>query len=97
MGITNNAAFGSSKRNVYHRTFPGHPASEGSDFIKRYIRGIAHAAFPGASCYRMLHPEASEDFQVAVVHGDRNVKYNFASGIAQDLPETLVQVELIGG
>jgi hypothetical protein len=45
----------------------------------------------------VLHPEAGEHFEMAIVHLDRNVQDDFPRGIAQDLPQTLVEVELMGG
>ena len=45
----------------------------------------------------MLNAETGKDFQLTVVHGDRNVHDNLAIRIAQHLPKSLIQVEFVGG
>ena len=46
---------------------------------------------------RMLHAEAGEDFQVAVVHLHRDMNREFAVGIAQDPPQAFVKIEFLRG
>src|ERR1700681_1031506 len=44
----------------------------------------------------MLHPEPGVNLQLAVIKRDWNVEDDFPVGIAQDLPEPLVQIQLAG-
>src|SRR5262249_43246240 len=43
----------------------------------------------------VLHAEAGEDLNRSVVHRHRDMNDDFAVGISEDLPQTLVQVELL--
>jgi len=45
----------------------------------------------------MLYPKASENLKMAVVHLYRYVYGEFAVGITQHAPQSLVQVELLSG
>ena len=45
----------------------------------------------------MLHPKPGEHFELAVVHGNRDVDDELAVGILQDFPKAFVQVEFLRG
>ena len=95
--IANYAALGAAERNIHDCALPGHPTGKGADFIERDIGRVAHAAFGGATGNGVLYPESGEDFELAVVHGDRNVNDEFAVGILQDFPYAFIEVELLRG
>ena len=96
VGIANHAALGSAERNVDDRALPSHPAGQRAYFVERDIGSVANTALAGASCNRVLHAKASEDLEVAVVHADREVHDHFAIGSTENLPQALVQIELLG-
>ena len=58
---------------------------------------VADAAFGGAAGDGVLDAVAGEDFDGAVVHGDGDVDDDFAGGIAEDLPDALIEVEFFCG
>src|SRR5256885_1214219 len=58
---------------------------------------IADAALSGASINRVLHPEASERFQTSVVELNRDVDDDLAAGLAENLPQSVIELELLRG
>ena len=95
--IANDAALGAAEGDIDDGALPGHPAGQGADFIEGDVGRVADAALARAASDGVLHAEAGEDLEGAVVHGNRDVKDDFAVGIAQDLPEAFIEVELLGG
>src|SRR5437764_4511907 len=95
--IANDAALGAAERNIHHGTFPGHPAGQGANLVQGDIGRITNSALGRAACDGVLHTESGENFQLAIVHHDRNVNDDFASGITQNLHNAFVQVELVRG
>src|SRR6266700_1449566 len=91
-GVYDDAALGSAEGNVNHGAFPGHPASQGADFIQRNVGRVTHAAFGWAACDGMLHAEAGEYFQRSVIHSNGDMDDDFPLGITQDLPQPFIQV-----
>ncbi len=45
----------------------------------------------------MLDAVAGEDFDGAVVHADGDMNDEFAGGLAEDLPDALVEIEFLCG
>jgi hypothetical protein len=93
LGVTDDAAFGAAEWDVDDGALPGHPGSEGADFVEGDVRGVADAAFGGAAGDGVLDPVAGEDFDGAVVHADGDVDDEFAGGVAENLPDAGVEVE----
>ena len=96
MRIANHAALGPTKRNVDHGAFPGHPTGQSADFIKRDVGRIADAALSWPARNRVLHPKSGEHLEMAVIHLDRNINREFAVGITQTPPQSVIEVELLG-
>ena len=96
MRIADYAALGSAEGNVNHGAFPGHPASQGADFVERNVGSVTDAAFGRAPRDGMLYAEAGEDLEVPVIHLHRDVDRKFAVGIAQNAPQAFVQVKFLG-
>src|SRR5258708_4715396 len=97
VGIANHAAFGAAKRDVDHRAFPGHPTRQSANFVESDIWTITDTALSRTARNRMLNPKPSEDFQLAVIHGDRNMHDQLAVGILQNFLHTFVQIEFLRG
>ena len=97
LGVADDAALGSAEGDVDDGALPGHPGGEGADFVEGDVGGVADAAFAGAAGDGVLDAVAGEDFDGAVVHGDGDVDDDFAGGVAEDLPDAGVEVELRGG
>src|SRR6185437_13470230 len=96
-GIADHAALGSAEGDVDDGALPGHPTGESAYFVKIDVGCISDAAFGWAARLRMMHAEPGEDLDAAVIHGNWKVNDEFAGGIAKNLPEPLVEVELTGG
>ena len=96
VGIADHAALGAAERNVDHGALPGHPAGESADFIEGDVGRVADAAFGRAARNRVLHAKSGEDLEVPVIHVDGDVDREFAVGIAQNPPQAVVEIELLG-
>src|ERR1035441_1486588 len=81
---------------VTHVALPVYPAGKGSNFIEGDVGSVADAAFGRTARDGMLHAEAREDLEVAVIHLHRDVDREFAVGITQNAPQALIKVELLG-
>ena len=97
VGIADHAALGAAEGDVDHGALPGHPAGEGADFVERDIGRIADAALCRAARDGVLHAEAGENFEMAVIHLHRDVTDDLAVGIAQNAPQAFVKIQLLGG
>src|SRR5438128_6272734 len=97
VGIADDTTFGATERNVHHGTFPGHPTGQGAHLVKGHVWRVADTTLGRAAGDGVLHAKTSEDRQGPVVHRHRNVHDNLAVGIAQHLPQSLIQVQLVGG
>ena len=82
--VTDDAAFRTAKRNVHDRAFPRHPRRQRTHFVERDVRRITNAAFGRAAREVVLHAIAGENFDVAVVHKDRNINGDFAIRYTQN-------------
>ena len=91
------AALGSAEGDVDDGALPGHPGGERADFVERDVGSVTDAAFGGSAGDGVLDAVAGEDFDRAVVHADGDVNDDFAGGIAEDLPDALIEVEFCGG
>src|SRR5437763_379746 len=96
-GIADDATLGAAKRDIHYRALPGHPACQGADFIEGDVRGITDAAFGRAAGDGVLHAIAGKNLDAAILHGYRDVHDDLAGGIAQDLPQAVVEVEFLRG
>ncbi len=96
VGIADHSTLGATEGNVDYGALPGHPTGQGADFVEGNVGRVAQAALGRTARDRVLHPEAGEDFEMAVVHHDRNVQDDLPGGIPQDLHQSLVQVQLLG-
>src|SRR5689334_21271578 len=70
LGITNDAALRTAKWDVYSGAFPCHPGSQCPDFIECDRGVIANATFARSASIAMLHAEAFEYTDRAIVHFD---------------------------
>ena len=95
--IADDSALGAAEGNVDHGALPGHPGRQRAHLVEREVGRVADAALGGAARDRVLHPVSGKHFQAAVVHGHGDVHDDLAGGVAQDLPQTLVEVQLAGG
>ncbi len=95
--IADHSALRAAEGNVDYGALPRHPAGQGADFIQRDIGRVTNAALRRTASDGVLHAESGEDFEMTVVHGNRDVHDDFAVGILQDLPESFVEVQLLGG
>ncbi len=93
LGVADDAALGSAEGDVDDGALPGHPGGEGADFVEGDVGGVADAAFGRAAGDGVLDAVAGEDFDGAVVHADGDVDDEFAGGLAEDLPDALIEVE----
>ena len=97
LGIADDAALGAAEGDVHHRALPGHPTGQGADFVERDVGSIADAALGRAARDGVLHAVAGEDFELPVVHHDRDVDDDFAVGLLQHAPQARIEIELFGG
>src|SRR5205823_9572889 len=67
-GIANNAAFRAAERDVHDGALPGHPRSEGFDFVECNVGMIATAALTRSASAVVLHADAFEYANAAIVH-----------------------------
>ena len=95
LGVADDAALGAAEGDVDDGALPGHPGGEGADFVEGDVGGVADAAFAGAAGDGVLDAVAGEDFDGAVVHADGDVDDDFAGGVAEHLPDAVVEVELV--
>ena len=63
----------------------------------RHVLVVADAALGRAAAEVVLDAVAGEDLDGAVIHLDREVDVQLAAGLAQDLAQAGVEVELVGG
>src|SRR5439155_17237214 len=66
--VTDNSAFGSSKRDIDHRTLPSHPGGQSSDFFQGHIGRITDSALGGSSSQTVLNSIAFEYLELSIVH-----------------------------
>src|ERR1019366_4114037 len=81
LGIADHAALGATERDIDHSALPGHPTGKGAHFVQGDIGRVAYAALGRATGDVVLHPEAGEYFDVAVIHGYWKVNDDFARGV----------------
>ena len=93
-GIADDAALGAAERDVDDGALPGHPTGQGADFVERDVGRVADAALGRAAGDVVLHAEAGEHLNAAVVHGHGKVHDDFASRRAEQLPKAFIQVQL---
>jgi hypothetical protein len=95
--IADDAALGPAEGDVDHRALPGHPTGQRAHLVQRHIRRVAHTALGWPARRGVLHAVAGEDLDPPIVHAHRDVDDHFAGGLPEDLPYSLVQVELLRG
>src|SRR5271157_424214 len=96
-GIADDAAFGAAERNVHHGALPGHPGREGADFIEADVGSKTDAALAGTSDRGMKDAVTDENFELAVVHADGDVKGDFLIGIFKVTIDTLFKAQFVRG
>ncbi len=94
LGVADDAALGAAEGNVDHGALPGHPTGQRAHFVQRDVGRVADAALARAAGNVVLHPEAGEHLDVAVIHGHRKMNNDFARRRSQQLPQAFIQVEL---
>src|ERR1700727_1019017 len=92
--IADHTTLGTAEGNVHHRALPGHPAGQRAHFIQRDIGRVADTTLRRPARDGVLDAVAGEDFDGTVVHADREVHDKLACWIPQNLPESVVQVQL---
>ena len=97
LGIADDAALGSAERNVHHRALPGHPTGQRAHFVQRHIGRVADAALARAARDVVLHAEAREHVDHAVIQGYRKMHDHLSRWRAQHLPQALIQIQLARG
>ena len=97
VGIANYAALRPAERDVDYGALPGHPTGQGAHFIERDIRRVADAAFCRAARNGVLDTKSGKHLQVPVIHLDRDVNREFTVGITQNPPQSVVEIEFLGG
>ena len=95
--IADDAALGAAKWNIDHGAFPSHPTRQRPHFVQGDIRRISNSTLGRPAGNGMLHTESGKNFQLPTVHHDWNVNDDFAVGISKNLPDPIVQVELLCG
>ena len=73
-GVHDHAALAAAQRDIGHGALPGHPHREAAHGVEGLSRVEAYAALVGAARVVMLHAEAGEDFQRAIVHAHRDAE-----------------------
>ena len=95
--IADDAALGAAERNVHHRALPRHPARQRADFVEVHVGPVAQSALGRAARNGVLHAVSGEDFEVPVVHLHRDMNNNFAARTTQNLPQSFIKIQLMGG
>ena len=97
LGIDDDPALAAAVGDVHDRALPGHPHRQGPHLVEGHVLVVADAALGRSAGEVVLDPVAGEDLDVPVVHGHREVDGQLALGHAEDVAETGVEVELVGG
>jgi len=95
--IADDSAFGAPEGDVDDGALPGHPGGEGADFVESDVRRVTDAAFGGTTSDGVLHAVAGEDFDRAVIHADGDVNDDLTGWVAEDFPDTSVEVKFACG
>src|SRR6266702_2645813 len=95
--IADHPAFGSAKRNIYHRALPGHPGRKRADFIDGYVGSKTDSALAWPAHRRMQHAIAGEHFQSSVIHPDGNVEGDFFAGVFEIAVKPLLESQFVRG
>src|ERR1700730_17892328 len=93
--IANHPAGCAAEGDIYHRAFPGHPTGECPRLVKSYVGAVTQATLGRPTIDGVLHPESGKCLQRSIVHLYRYVHDDLAGGIAQDLPQAVVELELL--
>src|SRR5258706_9200204 len=76
--IADDSAFGTTKWEIDHGTFPGHPGGQRTYFIQSHVGSVSDAAFTRASRETVLNTITLENLQGAVIHHNGNSHTNLA-------------------
>ena len=82
-----------AERDVDDRALPRHPHRERADRVDALLRVEADAALGRAARVVVLHAEAAEHLDLAVVHVDGNLKLVLAQRLAQQVAGAAIQIE----
>ena len=80
--ITNDSSLCSTKRNIDHSTFPGHPRCQRSNLVDIHIWRVANSSLCRATREVVLHAIAFEDLNPARIHSRGNIDFEFPVGYA---------------
>jgi hypothetical protein len=94
-GVDDDAALAAAEWDVGDRALPRHPRGEGAHGVDRLVRRPADAALGGAAGVAVLHAEAVEHAQGAVVHAHGDAEVELPQGPAEYRADALVEPELI--
>ena len=97
LGIADDAALGSAEGNIDDRALPGHPTGQRAHFVQRDIGRVADAALARTARHGVLHAEAGEHVDHAVVQGHRKVNDDLPRRRAQHLPQSFIEIQLARG
>src|SRR4029078_635588 len=97
LSVDERAALAAAVGNADHCALPGHPHGEGLDLVEGHVLVVADTALGRAAAEVVLDSIAGEALDAAVVHVDREVNGELATGLAQDAAHALVQPEALGG
>ncbi len=92
LGVANDAALGTAVGQVDECVFPGLKHGQCHDLVAGDVRAHAEPAFVGAEHVGVLHSEAREDLDAAVVHADGATDGRDAFGARQHLSPRLVEM-----
>src|SRR5579859_1531442 len=82
MGIADDAAFRTAKRDGDNGALPRHPHCQGTHFVERDFGSKTDAAFGRAAIDVVLHTITGEHFNIAIIHTHGKVYDKFAFGFA---------------
>ncbi len=96
MRIADHAALAAAERDVHHGALPGHPGGQRAHRVDGLLGVEADAALGRAAGVVVLDSEAAEDLDPAVVHSDRDREVVLTLWPAQELSQTLLELQSVG-
>ena len=95
--VADHSAFRAAVRNVHRRRLPRHPRSQRLHLVQREIRMVANAPLRRSSSHVVLHAIPGENLYLAVIQLDGNGDFHHSLGGAQNLPQSRVDLQKLGG
>ena len=97
LGVDDDAALAAAVRDPDDRALPGHPHRQGLDLVEADVLVVADAALGRTAAEVVLDAVAGEDLDAAVVHLHREVDDELAARLTEDLAQSGIQVQALGG